>query len=199
MNTAIKIPLRSLNPLLIQDLQEKYPSAMVHVELVNQVVREGLTEERFWELISMLDWSKTGNDDAVIEPVVNALANSSVRHIYEFEDILSEKLYQLDGIEYARNTGDNAYMSEDDFFSVDGFLYDRCCVVANGKAFFEQVLKDPAKMPKEMDFEPLLNIASKAYKRKTGKEFKYFPAFNYETFSNKEGWQKKQARKNGRK
>ena len=111
-----------------------------------------------------------------------------IRHIYEFEDLLSEKLYNLDGLEFARNTGASAYQSDDAFFSVDGFLYDRCCVVANGKDFYEQVLKDPEKMPKDKSFGALLRIASLAYKHKTGKELEYVPAFNYETYSNKEGW-----------
>ena len=190
MNTSIKIPLRSLNPAVVHDLQEQYPSAMVHVELSNQIVREGMDENRFWELISLLDWKKSGDDDAVSEPVVQALADSTLRHIYEFEDILSEKLYLLDGMKFAKNTGENAYRGADVYFSVDGFLYDRCCVVANGKEFYQEVLKDPEKMPKEMDFEPLLGIAAKAYQRKTGKEFKYVPAYSYETFSNLEGWNK---------
>lgn len=188
MDTAIKIPLRSLSPGMVQDLQEKYPEAMVHVEFSNKAIREGLSEERFWELIALLDWSKAGDDTAIIEPMVNSLAVSPIRHIYEFEDLLSEKLYNLDRLDFARNTGASAYQSDDAFFSVDGFLYDRCSVVANGKSFYEQVLKAPEKMPKDKSFGALLRVASLAYKRKTGKEFEYVPAFNYETYANKEGW-----------
>ncbi|MEL7120116.1 MAG: DUF4240 domain-containing protein, partial [Bacteroidota bacterium] len=71
----------------------------------------------------------------------------------------------------------------------DLFLYDRCCGVANGKAFYEAVLKDPAKMPKDVSFEALLYVTHEAYQRKTSKSLSdYLPAFNYETFSNREGW-----------
>ncbi len=105
----------------------------------------------------------------------------------QFDDILSEKLYLLDGIEYARNTGESAW-KPGKYMSVDGFLYDRCCVVANGKAFYEQVLKDPAQMPKDLSFGALLRVAHEAFKRKTGKNLDYVPAFNYETYSNEEGW-----------
>ncbi len=188
MTAAIKIPLHSVSQEVIRDLQEKYPEAMLHVELRNQHLREGLSESRFWELIALLDWSEEDDDEAVVEPLVAALAKSPVRHIYEFEDLLSEKLYQLDGLAWASNTGESAYKSEDEFFSVDGFLYDRCAVVANGREFFYKVLKDPEKMPKEQSFEALLSIASDSYERKTGKSFDYVPTCSYETFSNKVGW-----------
>ncbi len=189
MPTAIKMPLRSLSPDVVRDLQEKYPDAEISVVLQNDPTLRPLSEKHFWEIISLLDWSKQGDDDAVIEPAVAALAASPVRHIYEFEDILSEKLYLLDGIAYARQTGESAYQSDDQYFSVDGFLYDRCCVVANGKDFYEAVLKDPSKMPKDLSFGALLRIGQEAFKRKTGKNLEYIPAFNYETYSNKEGWE----------
>lgn len=188
MHTAIKMPLRSLNLAVVKDLQEKYPNAEVSVVVNHDPNQAPLSEQRFWEIIAMLDWSKQGDDAAVIEPAVALLAASPVRHIYEFEDILSEKLYLLDGLAYARQTGTSAYQSEDDFFSVDGFLYDRCCVVANGRELYEAVLNDPTKMPKDMSFGALLRVAHEAYQRKTGKKFEYLPAYNYETYSNEEGW-----------
>lgn len=191
MHTAIKLPLRSLSPAVVKDLQEKYPEAEVNVVIHDDPALTPLSEKRFWEIISLLEWSRVGDDDAVIEPAVDALANSPVRHIYEFEDILSEKLFQLDGIAFARNTGDSAYKSDADFFSVDGFLYDRCAVVANGQDFFLAVLNDPAKMPKGLSFSALLRMGEMAYKQKTGKSLDYIPAFNYETFSNAEGWKGK--------
>jgi hypothetical protein len=64
----------------------------------------------------------------------------------------------------------------------------RSCVVANGRSTFEQVLADPREMLKDLEFEALLCVASKAYERKTGKEFTYVPSTSYETFSNDAGW-----------
>jgi hypothetical protein len=45
-------------------------------------------------------------------------------------------------------------------------------------------------MPEDLTFEPLLYAALHAYKRKTGKDFMYIPTHNYETYSNKAGWEK---------
>lgn len=187
MTTTIKLPLRSLNPAVVQDLQEKYPEAEISVELHQDRNQAPLSEKHFWEIIALLDWSKEGDDDAVVEPAIAHLVVGPVRHIFEFADLLSEKLYALDGRAYAEHMGEDAW-SPDRYFSVDTFLYARCCVVANGQELYKQVLHDPTKMPKDITFEALLYIPSEAYERKTGRQYDYVPSFPIETYSNKEGW-----------
>jgi hypothetical protein len=147
-----------------------------------------MSEEVFWDIIERFDWDKTGDDSAVIEPAVDTLAQMSVEGILQFEDILAEKLYALDGEKYAREIGESAYKGPDQFFSIDWFLYARCCVVANGRRLYDKVLSSPKKMPKDMEFEALLMVARLAYQRKTGEEFDYLPKVSYETFSNRVGW-----------
>lgn len=191
MTTTIKIPLRSLNPAVVRDLQEKYPEAEINVELHQDRNRAPLSEQYFWEIIAMLDWGQEGNDDSVVEPVIAHLSAGPVRHIFEFADLLSEKLYALDGQKYAENIGEDAW-SPERYFSVDNFLYARCCAIANGKEMYEQVLRNPALMPKDCTFEALLYVPSAAYERKTDRPYDYAPAFPIETYSNKEGWGKQQ-------
>lgn len=187
MTTIIKYPLRNLHPSVLRDLQEKYPDAEVQIALDSERAHGGMTEDRFWELIALLDWSKTGDNDAVIEPLVAALAASGIREMYEFEDVLSQKLYALDGLAYAQNIGTSAYQPGQ-YFSPDVFLYARCCAVANGRAIFYDVLQHPEKMPKDLDFGALLRVAEEAYLRKTGQPYQYVPAFPIETYSNEAGW-----------
>lgn len=76
----------------------------------------------------------------------------------------------------------------DNSFSADDFLYVRCAVVAEGKEYYESVLKNPSEIPDDVDFEHLLGLAGEAYTLKTGREFDYSPLFNYETHSNLQGW-----------
>ena len=71
---------------------------------------------------------------------------------------------------------------------MDVFLYERCCVVANEKYFYEKVLADATQTPKDIDFEPLLYIAANAYEKQTNTPMQYAPVMNYETFSNKSAW-----------
>ena len=148
-----------------------------------------MDEEVFWEIIALFNWKKTGDDDAVLKPAINRLVSMTIDDIYKFAEILAEKLYLLDGIEYAKNIGDESYKNDTEHFSVDYFLYVRCCVVANGKDYFYQVLQNPTSMPKEMDFEALLYLPDEAYNKKTKTEdYDYETKFDFETYSNKEGW-----------
>jgi len=150
-----------------------------------------MNEDVFWEIISLFNWKKVGDDDAVLRPALKRLASMKIEDIQQFAEILSEKLYKLDGIEYASNIGDESYQGDDKFFSVDYFLYVRCCVVANGKDYYYSVLNNPNNMPKEMDFEALLYLADEAYNKKMKTEDEMLEAeLSYETFSNIEGWKK---------
>ncbi|MEM1121681.1 MAG: DUF4240 domain-containing protein [Bacteroidota bacterium] len=149
-----------------------------------------LSENTFWEIIDLLDWQS--EDSANISTrAITKISQLSVAEIQAFDDILSEKLYLLDGKEYAENTGQNAYKSDDAPFSVDGFLYARCMAVASGKITYEEIVEDPARMIKNSTFEPLLSLASRAYKLKTGKIYEHNPAYIYETFANTKGWDNK--------
>jgi hypothetical protein len=97
-----------------------------------------IDECQFWKIIALFDWSKEGDDDAVMRPAIDALAQLDLNALHEFDEILAAKLYALDREEYARPTGFGI-----EYFSVDMFLYNRCCAVGNGKAFYERVLKNP--------------------------------------------------------
>lgn len=147
-----------------------------------------MDENEFWNIISMFDWKYTGNDDKVLKRAINYLAKKSNDDIHKFYEILSQLLYDLDGIEYAKNIGEDSYIDENSYFSVDWFLYVRCAIVANGSTYYYEVLNNPKKMPKDMEFESLLYIAHESYKKKNNDEFDYVPEYDFETFSNKEKW-----------
>ena len=188
MFDTIRISIDNLDQHFIENLKEQFPHSSLEIKVDENKVNESLTQEQFWEVIGLLDWSKGDDNEAVIKPAVERLASLPVRHIYEFQDLLSEKLHRLDTKIHAENTGENAWKGKDDFFSVDEFLYARCCVVANGKKAYETVLKTPAEMPKDLAFEALLRLARQAFFLKTGKQFRYVPSFNFETFANQKGW-----------
>ena len=146
-----------------------------------------LTDEQFWAVIGRLDWNRRGDDEAVIEPAVVALADQGTDAACAFQDILAQKLYALDTKEHATNIGENAYRGTE-HFSVDWFLYARCMVVANGRTVFERVLRNPAAFPKDMEFEALLTIAPNAYERVASRDFDHVSRVSYETYSNRAGW-----------
>ncbi|MBH0168179.1 DUF4240 domain-containing protein [Fictibacillus sp. 18YEL24] len=147
-----------------------------------QVPKKMMSEEMFWSIISLVD-------DEDIEAAIQKLAGLGVRNIKQFEETLSYKLFQLDTEEHARNIGVYSYKDENKHFSVDLFLYFRCAVITNGRDFYELVLQNPIHMPGNDTCEPILDLASEAYELRTGKEFEYETGCDYETFSNRKGWE----------
>lgn len=149
---------------------------------------EMMSDELFWHIIDSFDWRYEGDDEKVLEPAVNILKKLPVNEIMKFEEALAYKLYLLDTKEHAKNIGQYSYYETNSYFSPDIFLYCRCAVVVNGKDFYNAVLKNPKKMPKDLEFESLLYLASTSYELKTENPFEYFTSYSYETFSNEEGW-----------
>ncbi|MFN0216439.1 MAG: DUF4240 domain-containing protein [Saprospiraceae bacterium] len=184
MSTTLNISAQDLNHALVDELKEQFGNAKVEIKVHDIPDAAGmLGEPDFWALIAQLDWEKD-DTESVIEPLVAALAQMSVANIYQFQDLLSEKLWNLDTRAHADVFTDET----DDSLSVDDYLYARCGVVANGKDFYQKVLHNPAEMPLDVTFSPLLRIARKAYECKTGKKMTIVPAFNFETYSNQQGW-----------
>lgn len=189
MTTLLELPVRDISLAEILAIQAKYPTAMLRVEAENGLHSGKMDETQFWAIMDLLDW-KTRNSEAILTPAVKALSQLSLTDIKAFHSLLNEKLYALDGRRFAEQLGSNRYAPENKHFSVDGFLYARCCVVANGKKFYEKVLNDPSKMPKEYTFESLLYLPRKAWEAKTGRDdYDFFPEIWAETFSNPQGWE----------
>ena len=187
MRTVLRVNINDLSNQLLYELGQKFGQfAEVEIRVQKKKKKQELfSDEQFWQIINTLDWTQKTQKD-ILAPVIKQLAEMPIVNIYLFADKLAEKLYLLD----TRLHGD-AYLAkqEDDYFSVDDFLYVRCAVVAEGQAYYEQVLNDPQTMPGDITFEPLLFLADAAYEQQVGKQFDYQPTYNYETYSNKKGWQ----------
>lgn len=190
MKAIYRTRLKELSGEFIHDLEEQFGNAPVELVVNTQASSHALEEFQFWSLIDLLDWSQLPDEEKVAAPLIKALAESPVRHIYDFYDFLAEKLFALDTLVHASHIGTESWQ-EGKPFSADHFLDVRSCAIANGKEFYEKVLHHPQAMPKDMFFEVLPYVPSIAYEHKTGKTFNYLPDFNYHTFSNKAGWAEK--------
>jgi hypothetical protein len=188
MTTVLNVSLNDLSSQFINDLKQKFSKTTTEVEIRLQDKSSAddlFSEDDFWRVIDKIDWSKKGSENK-IAPVVKELSQMPVVNICLFADKLSEKLFQLDTRTHA-----NTYAANEpgNFISVDDFLYARCAVIAEGKEYYEKVLNDPAQMPEDIVFEPLLYLADDAFEAKMNVPFNYMPAYSYETQSNKSGWQ----------
>jgi predicted DNA-binding WGR domain protein len=178
---------RECEKLIASKLRKGYVEGLAPEYNKPQWASMSMSEDVFWRIIGLFNWKKLGDDEAVTEPAVKALAQMSVDDIRQFENILAAKLHALDTEAHGREIGEGAY-EPGKYFSVDWFLYARCAVVANGRELHESVLADPKQMPKDVEFEALLSVAPTAYERKTGEEFDHTSIVSYETFSNEAGW-----------
>ena len=147
-----------------------------------------MDQSEFWRLIGKIDRSalRDGDDDGAVEPLIEALAEYPEPEIKEFESILAQCLYDIDGENYADQAGESGQ-------SGDGFLYARCYVVARGKKHYDAVKADPAKMPKSLDewCESLLYVAQRAWAAATGEDeesWDHDAPVSYETGCNKANW-----------
>ena len=146
-----------------------------------------MNETLFWHAISLFDWNQP-DAESIMGRAIGALSKLSLDDLNQFDQLLAEKLHALDGEAYARNLApENAYGG--DLFSEDYFLFARCAVVANGRDFYEYVLNNPAEMPKNADFEPLLFLTRGAAYQKGYGDYQPYNQPSYETFQNQAGWQ----------
>ncbi|WP_276641876.1 CbrC family protein [Trichococcus flocculiformis] len=141
----------------------------------------------FFHFTDMLDWSKQGNDEAVLDPLVSFLSTYGDNVIFAFEDKMTELLYALDTYDIAK------HLIEDwGYISSDGFLYARCMALVNGKSYYTAILKGKKKLSKDMEFESLLYVPRNAWCRLHHERDDNYPhktELSYETFSNKKGWE----------
>lgn len=145
-----------------------------------------MSDDDFWQCIDLLDWSTTEPAD-VVELLVRHRAARPVEAIGGFHRNLSGKLFDLDRLEFARQIGTYSFGSAAGF-SPDHFLDVRAAVVANGRRFYDEVVADPERMPKDLEFEELTTVAERAYSRKTGRTPLFLGAKPTETYSNTDGW-----------
>ncbi len=185
MTTVLNAPLHSVNQSEFLHLRERYPEAVVRVEVEMPGQASEMDERNFWAILSTLDWGRKNSAD-VLAPAVHALSQFSEADIARFDDLLAQKLFALDGSTFAEGYQNTRPANG---FSVDGFLYARCGVVANGKHFYEKTLKNAHLLSADLSFEPLLYLAEKAHELKTGStDYDHLPALSWETFSNQSAW-----------
>jgi predicted DNA-binding WGR domain protein len=150
-----------------------------------------MDEDLFWEIIASFNWKKQIDDDAIMLPAEKRLASLPIEDIFAFDNILAEKLYQLDGKKYADVCYPKKQTLSDGtpYMSVDDFLYCRCCVVINGQKFYQFTLDYPKNWPLDSTFESILYLARRAYERKTtGEDYPHLSEPSFETYSNRAGW-----------
>lgn len=138
MTTKISVPLASVDEDFLRQLKSKHTQhARIDIQVVEMDEVPGLSESDFWDIIHLLDW-EADTREAVLQPAVDALARHPIGHIYQFEDMVAEKLHALDTAAHA-----HAAYPPPRRISEDGFLYVRAAVLSGGMEHYHKVLNTP--------------------------------------------------------
>ena len=137
----------------------------------------------FWNTMELCDWDNEGDDDKVLKPVIEYLSRQSDDVLFEFDDLMTELLYDLDTRKLAQQCR-KAYPLMND----DTFLYSRCVALINGPAYYEKVRQGKEKGVWKLEFESLLYVPQRAWDLKHQTEYPHVSPLSYETGSNKDGW-----------
>jgi len=140
-----------------------------------------MTEEKFWELISLADLNLIDQHKCLegVSPIIQALTEKPPEDICAFGEIMSKKLYDLDfkHLNDALESG------------ADSFLYQRCYAVVSGYHFYMNTFCENKRRLDTFDWcESLLFVAQKAWYQSKNTDWSFTPSVSYETGSNENGY-----------
>jgi hypothetical protein len=152
------------------------PAAPTHVD-------SSADDNAFWPAIDEARRAaRAPTPRATVRALRKVLSKRSPNEIVSFRDALARKLYELDTERIACRGKPPPFEG-----SGDGFLYERCGVIARGREFFERVVEDPSQLPDDGGIEELLYLADEVFAKKDDVEMPP-PPVSFETCSNVAGW-----------
>lgn len=132
-----------------------------------------MTEDQFWALIEKAQRTSEGDQEVQLEHLQHALEQSSADDLLDFQRIF-DRLHKLS---YRADLWGAAFLMNGGA-SDDGFDYFRGWLISQGRDVFEAALENPDSLADavedgdEADFgfenEDMLNIAGRAWRKKTG-------------------------------
>lgn len=111
----------------------------------------------FWDTMELCDWNCQDDDDQVLKLVIRYLLKQEDDKIFEFQDLMSELLYELDREELA-----DQCQETDPRMCDDSFLYSRCVALIHGPEYYERVKNGMENSLWDMEFEALIYAHQKA-------------------------------------
>lgn len=132
-----------------------------------------LEEDRckaFWKTMELCDWDKEGDDEQVLEPLVQHLSEQSDDEIFEFHDAMALLLRKLDTDDLQQ-----VYKKHSGYFSEDDFLDSRCVALINGEEIYCKAIIGEFDYMWNAEFESLLYVPENAWARKHGALIEDYP------------------------
>ena len=138
----------------------------------------------FWGILKKGDWNNE-NEDQVFEPILQFLIDHNDKYIFDFHDLMSEFLYQLDRKEILEHSIHQNQVSDEDF------LNQRAYVLTNGNKYYHDIISLIKPMDGELKCSNLLTLPAKAWSlknKKPSEKYPHTPKYNIKTKSNTKYW-----------
>jgi hypothetical protein len=134
-------------------------------------VAEKMNRHEFWRVIDFALQQAKGDEQLYETLLIKNLEQYSPEEIIEFECLLEQQILNADDFKVMA-----AQKIIEGSVTDDSYLYFRCWLISQGKSVFEEALRNPDSLvsinteESVAEFEPLLYIATQAYRHKTGKQ-----------------------------
>lgn len=138
----------------------------------------------FWGILKKGDWNNE-DEEKVFEPILQFLTSHNDKYIFDFHDLMSEFLYQLDRKEILEKSIHQQNVSDEDF------LYQRAYVLTNGNKYYHDIISLIKPMDGELKCPQLLTIPAKAWSIKNNQpldKYPHTPKYTIQTKSNTKYW-----------
>jgi hypothetical protein len=130
-----------------------------------------MNKTEFWRIINFAHQQAPADDQMQEELLIKNLEQYSAEDIIEFECILRQTIIEADdfGVMAAEKIIEG-YVTD------DPYVYFRCWLIGQGEQVYTRALRNPDSLAEvvtpetQVDFEPLLYVATTAYRNKTGKQ-----------------------------
>jgi hypothetical protein len=144
---------------------------VINTSQLQYQVKGKMDSQEFWRVIDFVHQQAKGDENLYEVLLIKNLEQYSPEKIIEFECLLEQQLLNADDFKVMA-----AQKIIEGSVTDDSYLYFRCWLISQGKSVFEEALRNPDSLVSVdveesiAEFEPLLYIATKAYKHKTGKQ-----------------------------
>lgn len=132
---------------------------------------EKMDKQEFWRVIDFAHQRAKGDEQLFENLLIKSLGQYSPEGIIEFECLLEQQLLAADDFKVMA-----AQKIIEGSVTDDSYLYFRCWLISQGKNVFEEAIRNPDSLSDidtegiVAEFEPLLYVATQAYKNNTGKK-----------------------------
>jgi len=130
-----------------------------------------MDKQEFWRLIDFAHQQANGDEQLFENLLGKSLGQYPPEEIIEFECLLEQQILAANDFKVMA-----AQKIIEGSVTDDSYLYFRCWLISQGKNVFEEAIRNPDSLSNidtegtVAEFEPLLYVATQAYRNKTGKK-----------------------------